>query len=269
MSEPEVERLYLRREQWNQGVGEMLAGDVAADPFGTLPHKPHLFIAARPVGGWPEMCRDLVSGKDLLGNFKKMTGYLQLDESLRAARARVGGRPHDTILNSLSATGRTQRGAVLSTRMAPPSMEGAQPERVTDVEISEDGEIRFYRSAVGGYRPDSFHEVPDFWIEYTVLAVREVLALAREISTRYGHAAAWDLGMAVTGLHDTRPRTNSGLLDRPGYPGANYSKTTRANVLELEKTPGEVARRLVGGLYRIFNMEDRKYVAIFDDVQAT
>ena len=44
-----------------------------------------------------------------------------------------------------------------------------------------------------------------------------------------------------------------------------HTHTTRANVLELVKAPGTVAERLAGGLYRTFDINDEKLLAIFDD----
>jgi hypothetical protein len=266
MSEPEVERLYQRRAQWTRDAAEMLREHVDADPFGAGSELPRLFIVARPVGGWPQMCRDLVSGRDIQGKIKTLTGMLSLDTALRAARQRVGAQPQLSIIDDLSGVGRTARGAMLSSRMMPPSLDHANPEKTTDLEISEDGEMRFYRSGVGWIRNRNYDATPSFWLEYTVRAVREVIVLAREISTRYGHAAMWDLGIAVTSLAGARPELDRGqVMDRPGYPNPQYTCTTRASVLELEKTPGGVADRLVGRLYRTFNMEEPLFMTIFDD----
>lgn len=127
MSELEVERPYQRRAQWNRDAAELLREHVDADPFGAGSDSPRLFIVARPIAGWPEMCRDLVSGRDVQGKIKTLTGILPLDTSLRAARRRIGVQPHVSITDDLPAVGRTARGAMLSSSLLSSSLEGATP----------------------------------------------------------------------------------------------------------------------------------------------
>lgn len=44
--------------------------------------------------------------------------------------------------------------------------------------------------------------------------------------------------------------------DEPGFPAADYRRTTRVSVLELGRAPGAVTERLLGHLYRTFEITD-------------
>lgn len=79
----------------------------------------------------------------------------------------------------------------------------------------------------------------------------------------------WDFGLGLDVLDGVRPFFHASMpayaADYYGYPGTDYRQVTRASMLELEKTPGVVAERLAGKLYRIFDLSDEKFLTIFAD----
>jgi len=266
MTEPQVERLYQRRAQWNRDVGDMLTEYVAAEP--AAENIPRLFMVARPVGASPEMCQDLVSGQDWSTKLAQLKFNISQEESLVQVMNNLGMRPGDIWLshNNMSGLDKTDRGALLSNRMLP-----GQPAQGRDrrLEISEDGEMRL-----------SFNYIHHTWningVEKTalnlvavVLIAREMQAVARYLSGRCGHSSMWDFGLGLDGLAGVRPLFNmeypQHARDHFGYPGTDYRQTTRASVLELEKTPGAVAKRLAGKLYRTFDVNDERFLTVFKD----
>jgi hypothetical protein len=266
LPEPEVERLYQRRAQWNRDAGDMLAGYMAAEPEAEA--VPRLFMVARPVGASPEMCTDLVSGKDWRTKLAQLKFNISQEESLARVLNELGMRSGENWINhnNMPALEKTDRGALLSNRMLPGQSAQGRDRRL---EISEDGEMRL-----------SFNYIHDTWningVEKTalnlvavVLITREMQAVARYLSGRCGHSSMWDFGLGLDGLAGIRPLFNMGYpqhaADHFGYPGMDYQQTTRASVLDLEKAPGAVAQRLAGKLYRTFDVNDEKFLTVFKD----
>jgi hypothetical protein len=102
LSDAEVARLYRRREEWNQDARELLDRHVAADPFADAQAYPHVFFVARPVAGWPEMCRDLAGDAEWREQLRALVHGVGLDGPLRAVRTRMfPGQPADTFLRSV------------------------------------------------------------------------------------------------------------------------------------------------------------------------
>jgi len=254
MSESDVERLYQRRAQWNRDIGEMLGVQMGAFPrFETL-HLPVLFAVARPVAGWPDMCQDLVSGTNWRGKIDTLKFNVGRDELFG-------------FCSELGYTFKSDRGALLASQADPASTD---PDRITRLlEIGEDGELRlFYNAPAHSFNVNSTPRTGlRLWEPVSI--TRELLAVARHLSDRCGHVAAWDFGLALDSMRGVRPMADPSYPfyphDHPGYPGNDYRSTTRANVLELQKAPGAVAERLVGRLFRNFDVSDEKLLAVFAD----
>jgi hypothetical protein len=269
MSEPEVERLYQRRAQWNRDADDMLAKYMAAGPLIGRMHPPQLFIVARPVGGWPEMCRDLVSGPDWQGKIHQLKFNIRHDESIGRVLTEAGIHPGSGgFLSNIPMYEKTGTGALVSNRMSPgqPVKDNGTDRRL---EISEDGEMRLFFNAL--HFQWGLNDVPRTGLNLAsvVALVRELLGVARYLSNRCGHSAMWDFGLGLDGMSGVKPILNIHnpfyADDHPGYPAAEYHQTARASVLDLEKVPGAVAERLAGKLYRTFDVDDERLLAVFDD----
>lgn len=264
MSEPEVERLYHRRARWNRDAGDMLTEHMATDLSDGLVQ---VYMVASPVGGWPDMCRDLVSGANWQGKINQLRFNVGHEESIARLLDKPGVSPSDRwFISSLQRSEKTDRGALLSNRPVPGGSTWPQARRL---EISEDGEMRLFFSFF--HENWTVNEVPFAGLNLAnvVLIVRELQALARYLSGRCGHSAMWDFGLGLDGITRIRPILNARFPihagDHPGYPGTEYRQTTRATVLELEQAPGVVAERLAGRLYRNFDIADDTFLAVFAD----
>jgi hypothetical protein len=264
LSDAEVARLHRRREEWNQDARELLDRHVAADPFADAQAYPHVFFVARPVAGWPEMCRDLAGDAEWRGQLRALVHGIGLDESLRAVRTRMfPGQPADTFLGGLRQLGKNERGAVLS-NMRLPGL-GGDGRHATTLEISEDGELRFLHVGAGEPREFNGIQYTGLYLEAVALIVRDMLALARKVSEHSGHAAMWELGLAVTGISGARAVTSNRRVfvdTYHQYPGSAYRRTARATVLDLEKVPGAVTGRLAGLLYRTLDITSSPWLGI-------
>ena len=141
LAEPDVERLYRQRDWWNRDATDMLRLHMESFPQFVGPHAPFLYAVARPVGGWPDMCRDLVSGKDWRGKIEQLKFNISTDETLRQLRR--GGY---SVSSELRMVTKSDRGTLMSNRQSPSI---ANRERDIQLEIAEDGELRLFHTAVG------------------------------------------------------------------------------------------------------------------------
>ena len=272
LPEPEVERLYQRRAWWNRDAADMLARHMATDTLIDRPHLPYLYAVPRPVGGWQDMCRDVVSGVDWGGKIMAQTRDLVWEDPLRSLRTKLGVPPRAyEFCSTLSQAVRSERGAMLSDREIT-SSPNLRPNR--RLEISEDGELRLVHNPqthtvnIYSLNGDVVSYVAVHVAEI-VLVTRELPAVAKYIADWCGHSSMWDFGLGIDSMRATRPMVDvSGPSDvlNHSYPGNDYAATTRASVLELAKSPGAVAERLAGRLYRTFEINDEKFLSIFDDV---
>ena len=62
MSDPEVERLFQRRATWNEGIQQRLRELMAFREADRVTDVPQLFLAARPVAAWPDICLPVTNG---------------------------------------------------------------------------------------------------------------------------------------------------------------------------------------------------------------
>jgi hypothetical protein len=266
LSDAEVARLHRRREEWTRDARELLDLHIAADPLVDAQAYPHVFFVARPVAGWPEMCRDLAGDAEWREQLRALMHDIGLDESLRALRTRMfPGQPAATFLEGLTQLGKTERGAVLSNRPLPITAMGGDGRFTTTLEISEDGELRFLHIGAGEPRQFNGIQYTGLYMETVALIVRDMLALARKLSEHTGHAAMWELGLAVTGISGARAVASNPhvfLAAHHEYPGSAYGRTARATVLDLEKVPGAVTGRLTGLLYRTLDISSSPWLTI-------
>lgn len=266
LSDAEVARLHRRREEWNQDARELLDHHVAADPFADAQACPHVFFVARPVAGWPEMCRELAGDAEWRGQLRALMHDTGLDESLRALRTRMfPGQPAATFFGGLTQLGKTERGAVLSNRPLPVTALGGDGRFTTTLEISEDGELRFLHVGAGEPRQFNGIQYTGLYPETVALIVRDMLVLARKVSEYTGHAAMWELGLAVTGISGARAVASNQrvfIAMHHEYPGSVYRRTARATVLDLEKVPGAVTERVAGLLYRTLDISSSPWLSI-------
>lgn len=255
MAEPQVEQLYQQRAWWNRDAGDMLARHVDEFPprIG-LGHPPYLYAVARPVGGWPDMCKDLVGGASWRDNVSRLNRTIVRDSRVHELRGQVKSPPEILFFRALPHIQKSGRGALISNRPLP---HVADAKRDLRLEIAEDGELRLFHNAVSAVRAMNDIHVR---LHQIALVVRELLVVAQYISDQCGHSSMWDLGVALDCMNGTHPVTEGtnpvSDEDEPGFPAADYRRTTRVSVLELGKAPGAVTERLLGHLYRTFEITD-------------
>ena len=273
LSDPEVERLFRRRERWHEGVAGLLADVVAEDRFGTGQRYPHFFLVGRPVTPRDEMARRIVGDPGWQTQVIALQRAVRTDQGVRdILTAWYPGHEIEPLLARLRGQFKTADGVLLTTAAVAGRQPQQMPEEFTDeLEVRVDGEIRFYSSHMGepGQSPQGVTS-PGLYLEAVVTAVRELLAITLEISRRTGYAGMWDLGAAVTGIAGARVAPWVKTMSAPfifatGYTRNDYHRGTRASTAELEQVPGAVAERLLGSLIRGLNASSPRVAVALSD----
>ncbi len=258
LPDPEVERLFARRASWSVGVQDELQR-LQAYRASTESETPQLYAAARPVGGWPEMCRALVGDQGWEQRLNTLRRRVTSDPATLEALGRLYMTSSvDGPLGGLAHQEKTSTGARLTARQ-PGSPAEATPEWWNvDLDIDESGLVWLFAGKIGEAN-QNFNGVGFTGVYLDVVAsmVRGLLSWTVLLSEATGHATSWDIGVTVSNLFGARalpnartPRTATlGLIGNP-YDAREYTGTARASLAELMKNPGAVTQRLLGLLAR-------------------
>ena len=153
------------------------------------------------------------------------------------------GAGWQTSIGAMTNVERTATGARLTMRT--PGTPAGNSEWDVDLDVEESGTLLFLAGKVG--LPDrNFNGILHIGLCLDAVAVHilEVLTFAAKLSDELGYASAWDVGIAITNLHESRPiasfaspRATSAGLFANGYEAARYERATRADVAELMRRP--------------------------------
>lgn len=273
LSDPEVERLFRLRDRWYEDVTGLLAELVSNDPFAEGQKYPHLFLAAKPVTPRSDLALGMVGREDWQAQIINLQSTVTRDPKVREIiSAWASQQGVDPFLLGLHSQYKTADGARLSTAPGAVGRPQKVPEEfMDDLEIHENGEIRFFSSHMGG-NGETLHGAPfpTLYLEAVAVVVREFLAVILEVSQRGSFAGMWDLGIAVTGIADARVAPWIRNMSAPfsfatGYTRNEYSRAARASAAELEHKPGAVAERLLGYLVRGMNASGSRIRIAFID----
>ena len=263
LGDPEVERLFQRRAAWNEGIQHELQEMMAFREADQVTEIPQLFLAARPVAAWPEMCLPLTNGPTSQQQLAELRNNSATDGVLRQALDLMfPGANWPPSIRAMTNVERTATGARLTMRH--PGTPAGNKEWDVDLDIEENGTLLFFSGKMG--LPDrNFNGIiyVGLCLDAVAVLVLEALTFATKLSAKLGYASAWDIGIAVTNLHDARPvpsyasrrATTEGLYGN-GYEPARYVSTARADVAELTRQPGPVLDRLIGQLARAMYSEE-------------
>jgi hypothetical protein len=100
-----------------------------------------------------------------------------------------------------------------------------------------------------------------------VTYTRRFLGLVLAAAEQGGYFGNWALAFGATGLTGLRGYSGTSILDvrrTARYDEDAYAQSTGATWAELNHSPGEVTRRLVGPLLRALAAEDRYGAALTD-----
>lgn len=259
LSDAEVALLIRRRDQWTAGAQQILTEFMAADPFpaGTGVY-PHLLIVGQPVSHNAEMCRDLVRGSDFAVRAPNLINRVTSGNRLRdmLGAAYPGNAPAPELRHLVGGAFKTADGVVMTVTGARPGT-GPDDERfVQQMEIREDGGLRYYSSHVGD--PSQTLNGVQFtglFIERVLTTFREVLEVCLELSAVHNFAGMWHFSVGVTNLRDARaaPTPNPyswGFRAPHNYTADDYQQTSSATVREIEAHPARLTERILGRLFR-------------------
>jgi hypothetical protein len=262
LTDPEVERLFQRRSAWAAGIRNDLTDFVTKRLSAAAGVMPHLFVAARPVAAWPDMCRPIVGGADWMQNLSQLRESVRDDGGLRAALNRMFPNVgYEVGLAYMTHAAKTPHGARLT--MREPQTPLGTREWDVDLDVDESGKI-WFSAAVMGIPDRTFNSVQytGLAIDGVAVSVLQVLIFAAKLSDEIGYASLWDFGVALTNTRGTRPvptvstarATTVGAFGG-AYEADQYTETTRASIEELRRRPGVVLDRVIGLLVRATHSE--------------
>jgi hypothetical protein len=257
LTDPEVERLFRRRATWNEGIEASLHSLMSFRDADRVTTKPQLFLAARPVAAWPDMCLPLTSGPAWQQTLAGLRSAVNGDEILRRALDAMFPRTGwQTTLGRMSTAERTASGARLTLRS--PGVAPGNSEWDVDLDVDESGTLWFFAAEIGlADRSLNGMTYTGIFIDAISVYILAFLTFATLLSDEVHYASSWDVGIGLTNLHGCRPiaavgtqrATTVGAFGS-GYEAARYVRTGRADVAELSRRPGAVLERLIGQLAR-------------------
>ena len=242
LADTEVRRILAERAVGRARIGELLDQAIASDPIPPRQSQlGHIFIVADPSPPMPSgLVAVLTTGP--IRRWIEREGLAQSEGdnwprwvSFHHALRRPGcwAVSHHELLGS-------KRVLVDPTRAAD----------VLDVEIHEDGGIRLFAGNGTKREPNGTTFVQEPLIAEHAM---RIVDLAGRISREVPYYGGWQFGIAVTGLYGARSITVPPWapdLDLQLYGGGTYRMTTEASAEEAHVAYREVAKRLVGRLYR-------------------
>ena len=157
-------------------------------------------------------------------------------------------RAPDGVLKALMNPQRITGGVALKSLSAYSS---GDEQRHRELRVDEDGDLSLYHSCVG-WDGEPFNGVPRKELSgpKIVGSLREVLAVATAVSHSIRIPGSWHVGVALTGIRGYAHR----ITDWPDYGPPciedTYLRVERFNLATIERTPGDVADKLLGRLLR-------------------
>jgi hypothetical protein len=120
-----------------------------------------------------------------------------------------------------------------------------------EFKIDEDGDLSLYHACVG-WDGDPFNGIPRKVLSAPKIvgAVREFIALAVAISHHTRVPESWHVGVALTGIYGYRHQESGWPDYGPPCTVDEYVRVEHFNLAAMERTPGDVAHRLLGRLLR-------------------
>ncbi len=249
LSDAEVAALMRRRQQTTEITARALADFIRTDQFADFQRRPHLFLLARPVRHDAEMLRPLIEDCDRLKKVGEMLNKIRSTPAIQALPPFTELRMVPELLAHSTRTADGFKFGVGELDADPRKRE----RWAASLEMCEDGTLRYF-DACAGSDPD---QASLLYLDQILTTCRQFLALAAELSSGFGFAGSWQLGIALTGVYGRQGTAFHGMdpnrcWSPPTYPEQEYRRTTGASVRELQENPGRVAERLLGRLVRSF-----------------
>jgi hypothetical protein len=263
LPDSEVQRLFARRADWTKGIEEDLRSAVHADPFGEDGEHGHLFLVAKPTGGWQGIFQDFTAGPNWKNNLQRIRQSTVADPIVsQILHSMFPREPISFHFNYMLTTRKTSHGALLTSRGINVPYDDPAELATLDLEVGEDGGVRFfYGGAVRNAQKENSEgrQEPRIYLVPVMQAIREFIKAIAVLSDLAGYAAMWDIGLAITNLNGAYGIGIStwGASSAETWSDKSYERMTRASVAEVGKMPALVAERLIGRLLRTYSADDQ------------
>jgi hypothetical protein len=236
LTEPEIARLYRRREEWAVDRRTLLDAVVERAPFDPSPDHGYLHAFARPVV--VDDTRWTRAAGDTPGNLQQ--------RMLAAAQRANLGLGYDP---ALAAAAVWKRHGADTWRLGRDDFN--EPNYSVQCEVDFDGEGRLFCGRAAERRAPSSHkpgQPGDLLVIEQIVAgnLASFLALMGELYEACAYVGPVDVGVALTGIeHSHGMVVARGFVTGPGYPRSSYTSDLRVATNELDE-PRDLTRRILG-----------------------
>jgi hypothetical protein len=213
LSSAEVTALYERRARSAQTIDALLDAEIERDPTPEQMREfGHVFVVAQPINGNDEMFLDSLEDEQFHQWFN------------REVVGRAGGSVASPDVAQAGSRSRRAHGwaahhyCISPERTTRPNGEHpAREDHLIDIEIREDGGVRFFSGRATDRRSDR-----DVILEAVIAtAVLRTIQAATAIADSTGYFGNWHLGVAANGLHG---RVSHAATERMFGDGSAYSE---------------------------------------------
>ncbi len=244
LTQPEVEKMYARRESWNRNRELLLQSFIDKAPIRPTSGEGHLHLFAQPVFGDDNRLYRAARGRENIMQFLTE----MIDTAVTPGVYKAGSYDPDFWPSSWRRcpTGWT-------TRMG--SSDDARS--MLNVTADFDGTLWLFCGGAGDTGNDVFELYESIVAGLTI----RFLVAAGFLSGRSGHLGPVDIGLAVTGIRGVvsyeekkRQWRTRDLLE---FHEDSYVKTTQTSATVLKADPKDVAQELVNPLIRSLTQAER------------
>lgn len=261
LSDGEVVRLHEARAQSQSDAEVILDWLIARDPVPTeIRQHAHFFFVARPTRPRSRLTVDLVRRPDYWDGFRGL-----LDRAAGSVPASSGRAP-TPLTHMTTAPARRSDGIALTSSSLTQDRrlreDGFDPESITEVELSEEGEVRIFLGELSRHRPPSFGDeageevVFDEWVPELV---RQGIAVANHVGQDFDYRGPWLIAVAMTGIAGLVTASSVGNLRREPHrlesTANDYRMWLPASADDLAKRPGTLTGDLIGRFLRSTGIE--------------
>jgi hypothetical protein len=259
LSHTEVFRFHESRAKSSERLSQEIKKQIARDPIPPdIRTFPHLHITATPRLATSPLFLEILRDDNC---FNRLRDLLKLAAE-RTPLTKSSSRNHlVTVVTSfaLRHDGVALYSGNIHKNRAFKDPGARHPEGITEIEFSQEGQIRFFNGQVGYRNIENGAEgSPGIEPQWIVEQARELLELVAIASRSVNFGGRWDFSLAITGISGLRVfRGTDRWFDDFRYESnsEDYVCHASADLFQLDRDSGEVLEILLGRFIRSIGME--------------
>lgn len=255
-----VMRLHEIQYSYNQMKSLEIEKQIARDPVPEEIRKlPHLYITATPRMTSRPLFLNLVRSEDspnLIRDWLKASGD-RLPKVGNSDKSPLGGLVQSFALRH---DGIALFSGNLTNNRQFKNAEARSPEVITELEFSQEGQIRYFNGQIGQLdESESGERQPTLYPRITCEQVREFIDFVGEASKHADFGGVWDFSVGISRIAGVRVlRDSARWFDEFRYEAnaPDYIAHTSGDLHSITDAPGLLTAELMGRLARSLKMED-------------